>query len=67
MVDRLKGWSPNRSNADPDFICGKVQIMMDMVGRAAVPFALPDIEGHVHHLHDYAGRWLLLVFHRHLG
>ena len=35
--------------------------------RQAAPFALPDVEGRVHRLEDYRGRWLLLVFHRHLG
>lgn len=37
------------------------------VGDLAVPFALPDAEGRLHHLEDYSGHWLLLVFHRHLG
>lgn len=40
---------------------------MDLTGKPAVPFALPDIEGKTHHLTDYNGSWLLLVFHRHLG
>jgi hypothetical protein len=38
-----------------------------MVGRAAIPFALPDPEGRLYRLTDYAGVWLLLVFLRHLG
>ena len=33
----------------------------------AVAFELPDIHGHQHQLADYSGKWLLLVFHRHLG
>ena len=37
------------------------------VGDPAVPFVLPDAEGRRHRLEDYAGHWLLLVFHRHLG
>lgn len=37
------------------------------IGRPAIPFALPDAEGRTHRLADYKGRWLLLVFHRHLG
>jgi hypothetical protein len=41
--------------------------MMDLTNRAAVPFALPDAKGRVHQLTDYAGFWLLMVFHRHLG
>ena len=36
-------------------------------GSPAVPFGLRDAEGRIHRLEDYAGRWLLLVFHRHLG
>jgi hypothetical protein len=28
---------------------------------------LPDTNGRTHRLADYAGRWLLMVFHRHLG
>ncbi len=35
-------------------------------GDAATPFALRDTAGAVHRLEDYAGKWLLLVFHRHL-
>ena len=40
--------------------------MTRLVGRPAVPFALPDADGREHCLEDYRGRWLLLVFHRHL-
>ncbi|NIL98168.1 MAG: redoxin domain-containing protein [Planctomycetales bacterium] len=40
--------------------------MADRVGKTAVSFELPDTQGHVHRLEDYAGRWLLMVFHRHL-
>ncbi len=36
-------------------------------GSPAVEFELQDIAGKTHRLADYAGRWLLLVFHRHLG
>jgi peroxiredoxin len=36
-------------------------------GKRAVGFELPDIAGDKHRLEDYTGRWLLLVFHRHLG
>ena len=32
-----------------------------------VPFCLPDHTGAMHRSADFAGRWLLLVFHRHLG
>lgn len=37
------------------------------VGEPAFEFSLPDINGKVHRMRDYAGSWLLLVFHRHLG
>lgn len=40
---------------------------MSLVGKPAVEFSLVDTAGTVHRLADYAGRWLLLVFHRHLG
>ena len=40
--------------------------MMRLVGRPAVPFALPDTQGREHRLEDYRGQWLLLMFHRHL-
>lgn len=36
-------------------------------GTVAVPFELTDTSGRVHRLDQYAGHWLLLVFHRHLG
>lgn len=41
--------------------------MKNMVGQAAVPFALKDTAGQTHRLEDFRDRWLLLVFHRHLG
>lgn len=41
--------------------------MQDRSGRPAEDFELIDAEGQVHRLADYAGNWLLLVFHRHLG
>ncbi|HID22728.1 MAG TPA: redoxin domain-containing protein [Planctomycetaceae bacterium] len=37
------------------------------VGTHAPEIALPDLSGREHRLADYAGHWLLLVFHRHLG
>jgi peroxiredoxin len=40
---------------------------MDLAGQAAIPFSLPDAEGRLHGLDEFRGRWLLLVFHRHLG
>ncbi len=39
----------------------------NLVGKPAVPFELPDIDGRIHRLEDDRGHWLLLVFHRHLG
>lgn len=41
--------------------------MRDRTGGPAVDFALHDVAGREHRLSDYAGHWLLLVFHRHLG
>jgi peroxiredoxin len=35
-------------------------------GRDAPPLELADTTGRLHRLVDYRGRWLLLVFHRHL-
>ena len=37
-----------------------------LVDRPAAPFALRDAGGRLHRLDAYRGRWLLLVFHRHL-
>lgn len=36
------------------------------VGSRAEPFELRDTRGQLHRLEQYAGHWLLLVFHRHL-
>ena len=41
--------------------------MTSKVGEQAVGFELQDANGVVHRLQNYAGHWLLLVFHRHLG
>ena len=40
---------------------------MTRAGDPAASFTLTDADGRVHRLEDYAGRWLLLVFHRYLG
>ncbi|RIK80097.1 MAG: hypothetical protein DCC68_11675 [Planctomycetota bacterium] len=40
---------------------------MSRVSQKAVDFALADTAGTIHRLSDYTGRWLLLVFHRHLA
>jgi peroxiredoxin len=36
-------------------------------GKAAIPFSIADAGGRVHRLDEYRGKWLLMVFHRHLG
>jgi hypothetical protein len=41
--------------------------MNDRPGQPLSPFAGVDSEGRPHSSEDYRGRWLLLVFHRHLG
>ena len=37
------------------------------IGEPAISFKLMDVDGNVYQLEDYAGKWLLMVFHRHLG
>jgi hypothetical protein len=39
----------------------------DLTGSPAIPFVLKDAYGHPHSFDQYQGRWLLLVFLRHLG
>jgi peroxiredoxin len=41
--------------------------MNALIDRKAVEFSLDAADGTTHRLGDYAGKWLLLVFHRHLG
>lgn len=41
--------------------------MRDMNGQKAIGFELKDTAGLVHNLEGSEGRWLLLLFHRHLG
>ena len=41
--------------------------MISQVGSPAVAFALSDTAGTVHRVEQFRGRWLLMVFHRHLG
>ena len=41
--------------------------LRDRTGTPAVPFELTDSAGVPRRLSDHAGRWLLLVFHRHLA
>lgn len=40
---------------------------MNVAGKPAFPFNLRDSTGRNHTLDVYAGSWLLMVFHRHLG
>lgn len=42
-------------------------MMGDATGTRAHSFELSDLEGAVCGLDEFAGSWLLLVFHRHLG
>jgi peroxiredoxin len=42
-------------------------VVKDRTGTRAVAFELVDTCGTTHTLERYRGRWLLLVFHRHLG
>jgi len=41
--------------------------MKSQVGSPAVAFTLADTAGTVHRVEQFRGRWLLMVFHRHLG
>jgi len=41
--------------------------MNNLTGMPAIPFRLRDSAGQSHSLLEYRGRWLLMVFHRHLG
>jgi peroxiredoxin len=41
--------------------------MKNRTGTTAATFELNDESDHVRRLEDYRGRWLLMVFHRHLG
>lgn len=41
--------------------------MTDRTGTVAADFELADADGRVRRLEDWRGRWLALVFHRHLG
>lgn len=41
--------------------------MESACGRPGLPLELPDTEGRIRTLAEFRGRWLLLVFHRHLG
>jgi len=45
----------------------KESVVTDLTGKYALPFELRDSTGRIHRLETYRGKWLLLVFHRHLG
>ncbi len=45
----------------------KEVVVIDLTGKPAAPFELRDSKGRIHRLETYRGRWLLMVFHRHLG
>lgn len=45
----------------------KRSFMNDFTGKPAVEFELMDVNGVVHTLNTNSDKWLLLVFHRHLG
>lgn len=45
----------------------QAHLMTLLTNQLAPDFSLPAIDGQRHVLSDYRGRWLLLVFHRHLG
>jgi len=41
--------------------------MKSRIELPAIDFCLGDASGIEHRLADYSGKWLLMVFHRHLG
>jgi hypothetical protein len=41
--------------------------MKNILEKPAIPFQLQDVHGGLYKLDDFAKRWLLMVFHRHLG
>lgn len=40
---------------------------MDRTGTQAEGFCLSAVDGRMYSDTDFSGKWLLLVFHRHLG
>jgi hypothetical protein len=42
-------------------------ISNDFIERPAIPFHLQEAKGRFYKIDDFIGRWLLMVFHRHLG
>ncbi|MDG2014652.1 MAG: hypothetical protein P8J33_14185 [Pirellulaceae bacterium] len=41
--------------------------MPSLLKQPAAAFELSDLNGQMHRLEDNPEKWLLLVFHRHLG
>ena len=35
--------------------------------KPAIPFNLQGVDGKIYTLDNFVGKWLLMVFHRHLG
>ena len=46
---------------------GQETDLHELTGKPAITFNLRDSRGTTHRLEDYRGKWLLMVFHRHLG
>ena len=42
-------------------------VMPSQLKKPAAAFELSDLNGQMHRLEDNPEKWLLLVFHRHLG
>jgi hypothetical protein len=42
-------------------------MLLNRTGEQALPFSFLDEKGNPAGLGDFRGRWLLLVFHRHLA
>lgn len=50
-----------------DVPSGRIGAMNGLTGKRAIPFELNDQHGKQHNLESSSGKWLLLMFHRHLG
>lgn len=62
LREELGAWTPRTHQH-----CWMSWIMKSLVGLPAPEFDLKDTAGEVHSLSRYRDRWLLMVFHRHLG
>jgi len=47
--------------------CCRETALENLTGKPAIPFNLRDSRGTTHLFDEYRGKWLLMVFHRHLG